>query len=108
MPYTPSPPPCKPKSEVLGGSPISKKPVTSVTPVTHVTEVADKIRIFRSQLRSWTGSGIPLLTLPGAPEPQAGHCISCGVTIEQGWRCRPCLLAVYSALDVDIPEELLL
>lgn len=68
---------------------------------------AERVDAFRSQFRSWIGPGVPLLTLPGAPEPTAGHCVSCGVPIEKGWRCRPCLLAVYAALDVDLPEELL-
>lgn len=73
-------------------------------PVTLPDALADRVRVFQEQLQAWTGSGIPLLTLPGSPEPQQGRCVSCGVSITTGWRCPLCLEAVYRALGVTPPE----
>ncbi len=45
---------------------------------------------------------IPLLVLPEAPEPTGDHCVSCGCTTEQGWRCGACRAAVHGALDMAV------
>lgn len=65
-------------------------------------EVARRSAIFRRQVSEWTASGrlgIPLLTLPDAPEPRLGRCVSCGEPIsEERWRCGLCLAAIDLAL----------
>lgn len=74
------------------------------TPVTLSDALANRVRAFQEQVRAWTGSGIPLLTLPAAPEPQRGQCVSCGVSIATGWRCAVCMEAVCLALGVTPPH----
>lgn len=60
-----------------------------------------RVKAFWAQLALWTGPGmIPLLVLPGAPEPQRGRCVSCGDPAPDGWRCGLCLRAVYIALGM--------
>ncbi len=39
-----------------------------------------------------------MLVLPESREPNVGQCISCGCSIEDGWRCATCLEAVHIAL----------
>lgn len=62
-------------------------------------EVLRRAAAFRNQIASSAGGPLPLLTLPAAPAPRCGACISCGVPITSGWRCAVCLIAVYLALD---------
>jgi len=69
-----------------------------------------RAQAFKQQLDEWTASkrpGVPLLVRPGSPAPVPGHCISCGIIIEAGWRCGVCLRAVHVALEVADaePEE---
>lgn len=66
-------------------------------------ELARRAEAFRRQLADWTSPSIPLLILPGAPEPRVGRCLSCGDEIAEGWRCALCLRAVYAALGVGRP-----
>jgi hypothetical protein len=40
------------------------------------------------------------LVLPESPAAKIGHCVSCGTTIEAGWRCGVCLEAVHVALTL--------
>jgi len=73
-------------------------------------DVFRRAQAFRRQIDEWATSnrpGVPLLVLPGSPAPLAGQCVSCGTTIEAGWRCGVCLRAVHVALalaDTE-PEE---
>lgn len=68
-------------------------------------ELTSRVEAFRRQVATWTGSGIPLLTLSGAPPPQAGRCVSCGDPLsKRGWRCSMCFKAIYLALDAIPPE----
>ncbi len=67
-----------------------------------------RVAAFRRQIEDWATSGrvgVPVLVLPGAPEPRLGRCISCGQEIPEGWRCFVCLQAVYLALGIAPPEE---
>jgi hypothetical protein len=66
-------------------------------------EVTHRARLLAQQYREWARSGraaIPLLVVPGAPEPRAGSCISCGEPSGDSWRCHPCLDAVELALGI--------
>ncbi len=72
-------------------------------------ELARRVSAFRRQVEAWVRSGrpgVPLLTLPDAPEPRLGRCISCGAPIPEGrWRCRLCRQAVYLALGMEPPDD---
>jgi hypothetical protein len=73
-------------------------------------DVFRRAQAFRQQIAEWTTSnhpGVPLLVRPGSPAPVPGHCVSCGITIEAGWRCGVCLRAAYVALGLadTEPEE---
>jgi hypothetical protein len=68
-----------------------------------VREVLRRAVAFRRQVQRSLGGPLPLLVLPDAPEPRAGACISCGTPISGGWRCGPCLVAIYAALDAPPP-----
>lgn len=68
-------------------------------------ELTRRVETFRAQLAAWPGPGVPLLTLPDAPEPRQGRCVSCGEEIPDGWRCALCLRSVYLALGITMPEE---
>ena len=64
-----------------------------------VREVLRRAAVFKAQLEAAAGKPVvPYFLLPGAPPPRLGACISCGAVC-QGWRCLPCLVAVYVALD---------
>ena len=71
----------------------------------HLDEIPRRTKAFRDQLVAWSRSGqagnvVPTLILPGAPGPQSGHCISCGVTVSRRrWRCDTCRIAVLDALS---------
>jgi hypothetical protein len=68
-------------------------------------EVTRRARLFGQQYRDWARSGryaIPLLVLPGAPEPRAGSCISCGTPSGESWRCRPCCLEAVELAVADL------
>jgi hypothetical protein len=61
-----------------------------------VRDVLARAGAFRAQLADSAGrAGIPLLTLPG---DHADGCFSCGAPCDR-WRCLPCAVAVYLALD---------
>ena len=69
-----------------------------------VREVLRRAVVFRCQIETFAGGPIiPYLALPDAPTPRLGACISCGYPA-RGWRCLPCLAALYLALD--LPERL--
>ncbi len=72
-------------------------------------ELARRVAAFRQQVEAWALSGrlgVPLLTLPDAPAPQLGHCVSCGEPIPEGrWRCALCLQAVHLALGMEPPRD---
>ncbi len=68
-------------------------------------ELARRVEAFRRQLTAWIGPGVPDLTLPDAPEPRRGRCVSCGEPAPEGWRCSLCLQAVYLALGMAPFEE---
>ncbi len=84
------------------------KPSVRETPPSE--ELARRVAAFRAQIEAWAARsgriGVPLLVLPGAPEPRLGRCISCGQAIPEGWRCSVCLQAVYVALETPPPEDL--
>lgn len=65
-------------------------------------EVLRRAAIFRAQAQ--TASAKPFLVLPKRTGPPDG-CMSCGVPIPTGFRCRVCRLAVYLALDMGLPQE---
>ena len=70
-------------------------------------DVSRRAHEFQYQIAEWTAAnrpGVPLLTRPGSSALMPGHCISCGVTIEAGWRCEVCLRAVHMALELADPE----
>lgn len=94
--------PGKGKTERFTRTPSSTSALSAPDP-----EVARRSAIFRRQVSEWTASGrlgVPLLTLPDAPTPQLGQCVSCGEPIPEGWRCGLCLQAVYLALRTEPPE----
>ncbi len=65
-------------------------------------DVFRRAQAFKQQIAEWTASGrwaVPVLVLPESLEPNAGRCISCGCSIEDGWRCATCLAAIYAAFD---------
>jgi len=67
------------------------------------TDVFRRAQAFRRQIVEWTASnrpGVPVLVLPESPAPKAGRCVSCGTTIEAGWRCAVCIEAVDIATAV--------
>ncbi len=64
-----------------------------------VREVLRRAAVFKAQLDAEAGGPVvPYFLLPGAPPPGLGACISCGAA-SRGWRCLPCLVAVYVALE---------
>jgi hypothetical protein len=66
-------------------------------------DVFRRAQAFKQQIAEWTASGrwaMPVLVLPESPEMNAGRCISCGCSIEGGWRCATCLEAVHVALAI--------
>ena len=69
--------------------------------MTRSAEVQERITAFEEGLLSWLEQarpGVPIFTLPDAPSPKAGACISCGDPIPTGWRCAPCLEAVHRVI----------
>src|SRR5262245_45896444 len=55
------------------------------------------VAAFGQQIDTWEREGcrgIPVLVLPSSPAPRCGACISCGIAIDDGWRCAACLAAV--------------
>jgi hypothetical protein len=61
----------------------------------------DRAVAFEEELLGWLEQarpGVPTFVLPGAPPARAGACISCGDTIQTGWRCPQCLDAVVTVL----------
>lgn len=75
--------------------PIKDEPLTP--------EVTRRAKLFGKQIDAWIAAdriAVPLLLLPDAPEPTRGHCVSCGSTIEEGWRCEACLAAISVALGM--------
>jgi hypothetical protein len=72
-------------------------------------EVLRRAEVFRRQAEAWAAadrSGVPLLTLPEAPGPCVGACLSCGLALaESGWRCGLCRHAVEIVLGVSPLEE---
>lgn len=70
-------------------------------------DVEQRTAAFRRQFEAWIASarpGVPLFVLPQAPEPHAGHCVSCGGTAAE-WRCAECVTALYIVLGFDKPEQ---
>ncbi len=65
------------------------------------SEVFRRAAVFRAQMRE--RSVIPLLILPEVHDALDG-CLSCGVPIPEGFRCRLCQLAVHLALGLIPPE----
>jgi tubulysin polyketide synthase-like protein len=82
-----------------------------LTPRPTVTDPALNYRVaaFQAQVERWatTGQvGVPLLALPGAPEPRIGACLSCGKAIEGGLlRCSLCRHAVDVVLGLKFIED---
>jgi hypothetical protein len=71
-------------------------------------ELLRRAAVFREQIESWNSTGrigVPLLVLPAAPAPRLGACVSCGASIERGWRCPVCLHAVELALGLSPPND---
>ena len=67
-----------------------------------------RARAFKQQITEWTASGrraVPVLVLPGSREPSVGRCISCGCSIEDGWRCARCRSAIDAAFDMSETER---
>jgi len=62
-----------------------------------------RVVAFRRQFEEWklaNRPGVPLLTLPDAPRPEIGRCVSCGETTRDEWRCTACLRALHVALSL--------
>jgi hypothetical protein len=59
--------------------------------------------VFKEQIDTWRRAGhlaLPALTLPAAPEPTAGRCLSCGDQIARArWRYEVCRDAVDLVLE---------
>ncbi len=71
-------------------------------------DVFRRAQAFKRQIDQWTASGrstVPVLVLPGSGKPSAGRCISCGCSIEDGWRCATCLAAIAAAFDMSGSER---
>jgi hypothetical protein len=71
-------------------------------------DVFRRARAFKQQITELTASGrwaVPVLVLPEAREPNVGRCISCGCSIEGGWRCATCLAAIDAAFDMSGSER---
>jgi len=71
-------------------------------------DVFRRAQAFKQQIAEWTASGrwaVPVLVLPESLEPNAGRCISCGCSIEDGWRCATCLAAIDAAFDMSGSER---
>ena len=64
-------------------------------------EVLRRAALFREQIQH--ASVCPFLTLPGA-ETDADGCLSCGLPITTGFRCRLCQFAAHLALDL-VPAD---
>ena len=68
-----------------------------------------RVTAFQAQVERWATAervGVPLLVLPGAPEPRIGACLSCGTAIERdGLRCRLCRHAVAVVLGLRCVED---
>ncbi len=70
--------------------------------------VAMAARLFLDALyhRAAGGVGVPLLIPNDAPPVVAGRCISCGISVPDGWRCPLCRVAVGIALEAfDLAER---
>ncbi len=66
-------------------------------------DVFRRARAFKQQITEWTASGrwaVPVLMLPESRESNAGRCISCGCSVEDGWRCATCRSAIDAAFDM--------
>jgi hypothetical protein len=72
-------------------------------------DVFRRARAFKQQITEWTASGrwaVPVLVLPESRKPKnAGQCISCGCSVEDGWRCATCLSAIDVAFDMSGSER---
>jgi hypothetical protein len=72
-------------------------------------DVFRRARAFKQQITEWTASGrwaVPVLVLPESRKPKnAGQCISCGCSVEDGWRCATCLSAIDAAFDMSGSER---
>jgi hypothetical protein len=72
-------------------------------------EQARRVGAFQAQRAAWIQAGrtgVPLLTLPDAPAPTRGHCVSCGTPIpEWHWRCAVCLEALAPVLGLPPSAE---
>lgn len=75
-----------------------------LTPPPADPELAPRVAAFRAQLAAWVASGrcgVPVLTLPDAPEARLGQCVSCATPIPADrFRCDPCRQAVELALGL--------
>ena len=66
-------------------------------------DVFRRARAFKRQIDEWMASGrwaVPVLVLPESGEPNDGRCISCGRSVEDGWRCATCRSAIDAAFDM--------
>jgi len=66
-------------------------------------DVFRRARAFKQQITEWTTAGrfaVPVLVLAESREPNAGRCISCGCSVEGGWRCATCLSAIDAAFGM--------
>jgi alpha-beta hydrolase superfamily lysophospholipase len=71
-------------------------------------DVFRRAQAFKQQIDKWTASGrwaVPVLVLPGSRETNVDRCISCGSSIEGGWRCATCLSAIDAAFDMSGSER---
>jgi hypothetical protein len=75
----------------------------------NAAERVRRVAAFQAQLDGWTQArriGVPLLTLPDAPAPTLGHCVSCGMPIPEGrWRCALCREALAQVLGLTASPE---
>jgi hypothetical protein len=69
-----------------------------------------RVQVFKDQMSAWAAAGrwaVPMLVMPGAPDPRWGFCVSCGamLTTAEGWRCATCLSALDAAFDMSGSER---
>jgi hypothetical protein len=67
------------------------------------------VQAFKDQISAWADAGrwaVPVLVMPGAPDPRWGFCVSCGavLTPAEDWRCSTCRAAIDAAFDMSQSE----
>ena len=69
-----------------------------------------RVQAFKDQMSAWVAAdrwAVPMLVMPGAPDPRWGFCVSCvaSLTPAEGWRCVTCLAAIDATFDMSGSER---